>query len=140
MDAWLQEHRYDELGTSICIVRNENIAEFTNNYFTQIENVKVVTIDSAIQAQSNVGLVLRKKKQNIFKYKFYASKGFRIPYSISNMQFSLKEITKFSIRGRQEYAIQNYAEKQWVLFKQKKISIEDFYKKMHRYVKWIKII
>ena len=140
MDAWLQEHRDDELGTSICIVRNENIAEFTNNYFTQIENVKVVTIDSAIQAQSNVGLVLRKKKQNIFKYKFYASKGFRIPYSISNMQFSLKEITKFSIRGRQEYAIQNYAEKQWVLFKQKKISIEDFYKKMHRYVKWIKII
>lgn len=138
MDAWLDEHRKDKLGTSICITRSGLAESVAHTVFSKNSNVKQVNISVAIEAQNNVGLVLRKKKQCYFKRKLYCKIGFLVP--TTKMEFSFIEKFKFLIRGMQEYLIQYYTEQYWIKYKKGIYSFNAFNSKIIRLVKWIKIV
>lgn len=136
MDAWLPEHAQDVYGTSICIVRNQDLEYILKTYFSD-ENIEKVDIDVAIKAQNTVGLIQRKKKQSYFKRTFYRKMGYITPPPLDYTCSFITKI-KFFIRTIQEVLIQKRSYKYWRKYKQNEISFEVYKHSMMEFIKLIK--
>ena len=137
MDAWLPEHNEDKYGTSICIVRNEELHLILLPLWESNMNCKEVDIQVPIAAQNNVGLILRKKKQSYFKRKIYRRFGYITPDAVEQ-SLSFVEKVKFLIRTLQELSIQNISYSQWKRYKMGKITFKKYQNAIKKTVKIVK--
>lgn len=139
MDAWLEKERREVYGTSIIISRNKDLTQLLDGMMHDNPDIEGTSVETAVKAQSNVGLIQRKKKQSFFKMRLYRKFGYLGPVS-DKKSLTLLQKLKFSVRFVQEFCVQRFAQKVWSEFKKGNYDFAKTNKKLHRYVKNIKRI
>lgn len=78
-DAWFDENKVNEYGTSICITRNIVLDEIMREM-----GANESTIDRIILAQSNVGLIRKKKIMSRYFRYIYSKQGYDVDFEMQN--------------------------------------------------------
>ena len=125
-DAWFDENRSKELGTSICITRNPVLDEIMRDL-----GAGASTIDRMILAQSNVGLITRKKQFSHYYRWYYGKKGYAI-------DVDSKKVTnrKKQCRVILEELFANGTRRAWLDYKVGKIHFPKLKKKWEKNIEW----
>ncbi len=87
-DAWFENLKDDEYGTSTCIVRNSEL----NEIMKEIANPG--DIERAILSQKNVGVLNQKKKESYWYKKYYSSHGYSFGNTVKKFK-SLKDCLRY---------------------------------------------
>lgn len=129
-DAWFDENRTNEWGTSICITRNRDLDDIMKKL-----GAKESSIDRMILAQRNVGLIYNKKKL-AYQYKeTYRKHGYALgEYTRKDISWKLKIIVFL----RELMADAN--RKEWKKYKEGRITFNQLNKNWHTIIKWKKRI
>ena len=126
-DAWYKENTPNDLGTSICLTRNLEIDKLIR---TMGKSIQSVDVEKIIDAQRNVGVIEKKKRQSIGFADVYRNKGYEVSNHIENMlDFKTK------IKCRLYILFYNHDKKLWERYKTNNISFSKLDKKYHRSVK-----
>lgn len=126
MDAWLDVYDQDKFGTSIVITRSELAEGIMKELALSIKTISKVSIDRAIDAQSRVGLVFRKKKAAYVRTKFYRCIGYKVGNKRVTNKISLKRKMIILLRSYLEYTQQLKSAKLWKLVQDKKLTIDEY--------------
>lgn len=126
-DAWFNENKINELGTSICITRNAVLDDIMQRL-----GAGQSSIDRMILAQANVGLITRKKRMSYYYRRYYKSKG----YDIETTSQKTKD-TKKRCRVILEERFAESGRRAWMAYKGGKISFDKLKKKWNK-ITWLK--
>lgn len=120
-DAWFNEYKQNVLGTSICLVRNSQL----NDIVKGLSNVelKEISIDRMILAQSNVGLIDAKKENSKVYYTIYKLLGYNMGEMLNT---KVDKLAKRVILSMKRVFTQFYVQKLWLKYQSKRISYNKF--------------
>lgn len=118
-DAWFDENKPNEMGTSICITRNSVLDQIMKDIGAEVSN-----IDRMILAQSNVGLINRKKRLSYYYKKYYKQHGYVID---TDDEKTPNKKTYIRVFLNETLADRN--RKSWLLYKENRISFNQLKKK-----------
>lgn len=127
-DAWFDENKQNELGTSICITRNPIL-----NQIMRELGAKESNIDRMIQAQSNVGLINKKKTLSNYYRKYFKNQGYAVEAKEENapkMKTYIRVILNEKLADRNRNA--------WHRYKSGKLPFDKLKKEWQRNIAWKK--
>lgn len=123
-DAWFDENKMNELGTSICITRNPILDQLMKEM-----KIRESTIERMIEAQKSVGLIEAKKRLSFYYKDYYQKKGYSLE---ENKNLKLSRKTQIRVALREWFAEKN--RKSWSLYKAGVISFSQLKKRWYRMI------
>jgi len=139
-DAWYNEYREQIWGTSICLIRNEELKELFDNVLCKIKGVTVKKIDAdrLVLSQKNVGVIGMKKKGAPIFSRIYSLLGFKNAKVREIIKISQIEKVKIYIVSLRKLIMQCYARKLWGKYKNGNLSFYEIDKKLRMISKLFK--